>query len=136
MGRIFGYCDTTAVTNDSVFAGSPVQVVSPQRFKRVGNRNFNSNFYYATIARGQKLYFKTYTLDPVETDYISAEGVFQNPLEVMALNAVVDPYNANYPINESLLKDISNLIVSENFQLILQQTEDKILDGRDSTTQP
>lgn len=123
----------TSVDNDYVFAGNPVQVVSPTRFKRVGNRKFNGNFYYATIARDNKLYFKTYTI--VGADYISAEGVFQNPIEVMVLNSVADPYNADYPINENLIKDLTNLIVSENFQLILQQIEDKIgEDGRDSTT--
>lgn len=115
------------------FSANPVQVVTNKRFGRVGNRKFNSGFYYATIGADQKLYLKTYTITAAEV--IDVEGVFQNPIEVMVLNGSTDPYNADYPINSDLIKDLTKLVVTDNFQLILQQIEDKTVeDGRDSTT--
>lgn len=119
-------------STDLAFNASPVQIVTPRRFQRVGNRKFNSGFYYSTIGTGRKLYFKTYTL--VGSDKITLEGVFQNPIEVMVLNGVSDPNDADYPINSSLIKDLTSIASSDKFQMILQQKEDKIEDGRDSTT--
>ena len=123
----------TSSSTDYPFNVNPVQVVTLKRFSRVGNRKFNSGFYYATIGKDKKLYFKTYT--PALTSYVTVEGVFQNPIEVMILNGETDPYNADYPINEKVINDLTKIIVNEKFQLILQQLEDKIgEDGRDSTT--
>jgi len=118
-------------TTDLAFNVYPVQLVTAQRFPRVGNRKFNSGLYYATIGKDRKLYFKTYTLTGF--DLISFDGVFQDPIEVMILNGVTAPYDADYPLNSDLIKDLTKLIVSERFQLVLQQIEDKEEDGRDTT---
>jgi len=125
----YPYSGTSLLT----FNPYPVQIVTQKRFQRVGNRKFNGSLFYATIGMDKKLYFKTYTLTGI--DRIMVEGVFQNPIEVMLFNSETDPYNAAYPLNSNLIKDVTNLIVSEKFQFILQQTEDKVPeDGRDSTT--
>lgn len=115
------------------FSANPVQVVNAKRFTRVGNRKFNSSLYYATLGTDKKIYLKPYTITGSEV--IDVEGVFQNPIEVMEANGVTDPYNADYPLNSNLIKDLTNMIVSEKFQTVLQQMEDKISeDGRDTTT--
>lgn len=112
----------------------PVQIVPFQRFERVGNRKFNGNLHYAAISSDRKLYIKSYTFTG-GIDQTKVEGVFQDPIEVMTLNSESDPYNADYPLNSSLIRDLINLIVSEKFQIILKQSEDHIgEDGRDTTT--
>jgi hypothetical protein len=119
--------------DEPAFSANPVQIVTQKRFERIGNRKFNASLYYATIGKGNQLYLKTYT--KTGSEKISVEGVFQNPIEVMEMNGVTDPYNADYPINSDLIKDLTNMIVSDNFQLVVQQMEDKTPeDGRDSTT--
>lgn len=126
---------TYPYTGDSPLTGAyPVQMVNRRRFGRVGNRKFNSALYYATLGADKQLYLKTYTITGAEV--IDIEGVFQNPIEVMTVNGETDPYNADYPINSNLLEDITKLIMSNRFKLVLQQIEDKMVeDGRDTTTQ-
>lgn len=119
--------------DEPAFSANPVQVVSNKRFTRVGNRKFNSGLYYAAIGKGGKLYLKTYTI--VASEKIALEGVFQDPVEAMILNGITDPYNADYPLNSDLIRDLMNIIISDKFQIVIQQLEDKIPEsGRDDTT--
>jgi len=116
------------------FSSTPVQVVTQQRFQRAGSRKFNTALYYATIGKDNKLYFKTYTISTAV--YLTAEGVFQNPIEVMMLNGDTDPYNSDYPMNSSLIRDLTNMIITDKLQLVIQQVEDKKTeDGRDTVAQ-
>lgn len=120
----------------AAFEDGPVQVVEKNRFARVGNRKFNSSFYFATMDASQKLVLKPYTLSVPEGPdfYIQVEGVFQNPIEVMEYNGVTNPYDADYPVNMELLRDLKKVVVDDHFKSILAQVEDKNSDGRDSET--
>lgn len=69
------------------------------------------------------------------TNYIRVKGVFFNP-ELAATFAGLTNFenDYDYPIDQSIITTMQNIIKKENFNFIMQQLEDKKADGVDTTT--
>ena len=67
------------------------------------------------------------------------QGVFVNPEDAYAFNTTVSsvtPWSDDleYPVSESIVVDLQNIIIDKKFRLVLNQIEDSVANGEDDTT--
>lgn len=110
-------------------------IVSHERALVSGNGKFNQSEIYA-FPYGKKLGLISKTNIHKNIRYINIRGVFANPTEayefVNGINSWSDDYE--YPISETIVSDMINMVIDKKFKFILQQIEDKINNGTDDTT--
>jgi hypothetical protein len=111
--------------------------VDRERAMVSGNGKFNKDTIYAYIDEG-KLYLTSKTNLHKYIDSIELQGIFENPIDAYEFRYGVGTYNwdLEYPISESLINDIKNIIVQENFQLIMVPIDDKKPNSIDNIANP
>jgi hypothetical protein len=120
----------------------PYNFVSYDRAQYAGNGVFNTVTKYAFLNNGY-MYVKNETITGLSTwvpvqgqgsvPYINVKGIFFNPELAATFGGYLDFENSyDYPIDQSIIVDMQNIIKKSNFNFILQQLEDKKADGSDS----
>ena len=108
----------------------PIEFVTYDEARDYNNGKFNSTTKYAFIKDD---YFYVKNEDTETTFY--ATGVFQNPRLVAAFMSISNfDSSYSYPVDQSIIDQMKQIIRDNNLSLVIQQIEDKTLDGRDSTT--
>jgi len=139
--------DLPAVINRKGHLGAWVRVAPADRLERnftlvsheralvSGNGKFNQNEVYA-FPYGKKLGLISQTNIHKNIKYINIRGVFANPIDAYEFANGVSSWSDDYeyPVSESIVDDMINMVVDKKFKLILSQIEDKINNGTDDTT--
>lgn len=112
---------------------SNFNMVSYERALYCGNGKFNSNDIFAFLD-GKHLCLISKTNLHKYIKYIHVKGIFQNPIEAYEFANPTIPYtwDMEYPISESLISTIKNLIKDKELRFKLVPMEDNITDGADS----
>lgn len=119
----------TLVDTGVLFA-DPIEFVTYAQARDYNNGKFNTNTKYAFI-KDNLFYVKNET----STTKFYVTGVFQNPRLAAAYNSISNFDSAyTYPVDQSIVDDMKQIIRKNNLDLVIQQLEDKIADGSDSTT--
>ena len=106
------------VTTSDLFQGN-INFVSPDRFKYVGHNRFMKNQSYATIASDKHLYFKACNAQAYHLKKVKITGVFENSIEAAKMecdnieNGACDVLNMKFPMEESLVPMLTDVIVKE-----------------------
>ena len=117
--------------------GINYRLVSYERALVSGNGKFNTDQVYAYLD-GDKLCLISKSNIHKQSKYINVKGIFQNPIDAYEFKNGAGTYNWDYeyPINDSLMNDLKNIIVKENFNFIMVPIDDKKPDSVDNVTRP
>lgn len=117
--------------------GINYRLVSYERALVSGNGKFNTDQVYAYLD-GDKLCLISKSNIHKQLKYINVKGIFQNPIDAYEFKNGVGTYNWDYeyPISDSLMNDLKNIIVKENFNFIMVPIDDKKPDSVDNVTRP
>ena len=101
-----------------------------------GNGKFNKDTIYAFID-GQYISLISGSNIHKQLTHIHIKGVFENPIEAYEFRYGTSyNWDYDYPVSVSLVNDMKNIIVSENFNLTLVPIDDKKTDSTDNVTKP
>jgi len=102
-----------------------------------GNGKFNKNTVYAYYENNRIFLISKSGLHK-GIIYIRVKGIFANPIDAWEFAHPGETYNWDYeyPISENVVNDIKNIIVQENFKLILTPFTDNIPNNIDNLTLP
>jgi len=111
-----------------------INLVSYERALRSGNGKFNSNDLYAYLD-GKKICVISKSGLHLGLNYIQVKGVFTNPIEAyeFATGNTYD-WDYEYPISESIVDDMKNMIVRDNFKFIMTPLQDPANNASDDLT--
>ena len=114
-----------------------IHLVTYDRALDSGFGKFNRNDIYAFL-QGNKMYFISNNQNNKSLTYVHIKGIFENPIEAYEFVNGVDSYDWDYeyPINEALVGDMKNIILQENFKLIMMPMDDKTPNSIDNITNP
>jgi len=125
---------TITLVDTGVLFADPIEFVNYEEARDYNNGKFNSTTKYAFL-KDDYFYVKNEPFNATNTNTYYVTGVFQNPRLVATFNNVTNFDSMySYPIDQSIVDQMKQIIRDNNLSLMLQQIEDKILDGRDSTT--
>ena len=112
-------------------------IVTYQRALDSGYSKFNRNDIYAFL-HGKHVYIVNRNQTHKFIKYINITGIFQNPIEAYEFNSDNSTYDWDYeyPISEALVGDMKNIILQENFKLIMMPMDDKTPNSIDNITNP
>ena len=113
-------------------------LVSYDRALVSGNGKFNSDDVYAFTNDGYMYLISKSNLHKYITS-CNIQGVFVNPEDAYTFNTTVSsvtPWSDDleYPVSESIVVDLQNIIIDKKFRLVLNQIEDSVANGKDDTT--
>ena len=113
-------------------------LVSYERALVSGNGKFNSNDVYAFTNDGYMYLISKTNIHKYITS-CNIQGVFVNPEDAYTFNTAVSsvtPWSDDleYPVSESIVVDLQNIIIDKKFRLVLNQIEDSVANGKDDTT--
>ena len=113
------------------------RMVSYERALVSGNGKFNKDEVYSFL-NGTKICLISRGGIHKLIEYINIKGVFQNPIDAWEFANPGEDYDwdTEYPVSDSLVNDMKNMIVQENFQLIMIPIEDKKANSIDNITNP
>lgn len=102
-----------------------------------GNGKFNASQVYAALD-GQKLCLFSKDRLHKQLKWMRVKGIFENPIEAYEFKNGVDSYDwdMEFPISDSIVNDMKNIIVQENFQLIMVPMDDKKVNSIDNVANP
>ncbi len=102
-----------------------------------GNGKFNDNTIYAFFENNHLFLISKSGLHKQVT-FVRVKGIFANPIEAWEFAHPGETYNWDYeyPISENVVNDIKNIIVQENFKLILTPFTDNTPNNIDNLTLP
>lgn len=102
-----------------------------------GNGKFNKNTVYAYYENNRIFLISKSGLHK-GIIYIRVKGIFANPIDAWEFAHPGQTYDWDYeyPISENVVNDIKNIIVQENFKLILTPFTDNIPNNIDNLTLP
>ena len=99
---------------------TPIKCVNNERFKYVGNNKYLKNQIYGTIAPDSHLYLKSNNPQLYYLEKVRMTGIFEDTGKVMELqcpdkdgNTVCDIMDMDFPLEESLVPPMIELIVKE-----------------------
>lgn len=117
--------------------GINYRLVTYERALVSGNGKFNSNQVYAFLD-GDKICLISKSNIHKQIKYINVKGIFENPIDAYEFKNSANSYSWDYeyPVSDSLVNDIKNIIVKENFNLIMVPIDDKKPDNIDNVTRP
>ena len=103
-----------------------------------GNGRFNNNDIYVFQDSGYLYLISKSNLHKYITK-VNVRGIFVNPEDAYTFNTAISsvtPWSDDleYPISESVLSDIENIILSTKFKFLQVQVDDKLSNGSDETT--
>ncbi|HPQ79467.1 MAG TPA: hypothetical protein PLG47_03385 [Candidatus Dojkabacteria bacterium] len=112
-----------------------INLVSQERALVSGNGKFNNNDIYAYLD-GERMCFISKSGIHLGLKYVNIKGVFVNPID--AYEAVVGnsdyDWDLEYPISESIVRDMMDMIVKDNFRFVLAPLEDPLNNASDDLT--
>lgn len=118
------------LVDSGVLFSDKIEFVTYAEAKSFNNGKFNSTTKYAFLKDGKFL-----VKNETAATSFPVTGVWQNPRIAATFNGDVDfDSTMNYPVDQSIIDAMKNMILKTNFNFVLQQIEDKIEDGVDSTT--
>ena len=101
-----------------------------------GNGKFNKSQIYVALD-GQKLCLFSKDRLHKQLKYIRVKGIFENPIEAYEFkNGIEYDWDLEFPISDSLVNDMKNIIVQENFRLIMVPMDDKESNSIDNVANP
>ena len=98
-------------------------IVSYDRALVSGNGYFNRNFIYAYVV-GDYIYLTSKSGIHFTVKYIDIYGVFQDPIAAAVGHDSTWTHDDDYPVNQSMIDQMHNLIISEKFKLVLTPISD------------
>lgn len=112
-------------------------VVSHEKALVSGNGKFNSNEVYA-FQWGNNIGLISTSNIHKQIEYINVRGIFENPIAAWEFANLDETYNwdLEYPISESLINDMKNIVVQDNFQMVMVPVDDKQPNSIDNITNP
>lgn len=115
--------------------GESFQITTASMSPYVGNGKFNNKIIYAFIHDG-RLYFTSKSRVHKLMKYVTIEGVFANPIEAYEFVHGVGSYDWDYeyPISESIVPTIMDMIVKTKFNLVLYPPQDPANNATDDLT--
>lgn len=109
----------TIVSTLDYFQGN-INYVSKERFKYAGNNRFLSNMIYSTIAPDSHLYIKSNSPQAYFLKKVRVTGIFEDSAKAAELscseegdNTKCDVMEREYPLEESLIPPVLELIIKE-----------------------
>jgi hypothetical protein len=113
------------------------RLVSYETALTSGNGKFNKSQIYAALD-GQKLCLFSKDRLHKQLKYIRVKGIFENPIEAYEFKNGADTYdwNLEFPISDNLVNDMKNIIVQENFRIIMVPMDDKESNSIDNLANP
>jgi hypothetical protein len=113
------------------------RLVSYETALTSGNGKFNKTQIYAALD-GQKLCLFSKERLHKQLKWIRVKGIFENPIEAYEFKNGVGTYDwdMEFPISDSIVNDLKNIIIQENFQLIMVPTDDKKTNSIDNVANP
>lgn len=119
----------TLIDDGTLFADK-IEFTTYAEAKSYNNGKFNATTKYAFLKEA-KLFIKNETT----ATSLPVTGVWQSPRIAAAFNSVANfDSSMTYPVDQSILDNMKNMILKTNFNFVVQQIEDRIADGVDSTT--
>ena len=112
-----------------------INLVSYERALRSGNGKFNSNDLYAYLD-GKRICILSKSGLHLGLNYIHIKGVFTNPIEAYEFKNEVGTYDWDYeyPISESIVDDLKNIIVKDDFRFVMAPLQDPVNNATDDLT--
>lgn len=111
-------------------------VVSHEKALVSGNGKFNSSEVYA-FQWGNNIGLISNSNIHKQIEYINIRGIFENPIAAYEFRTgLTYDWDLEYPISESLVNDMKNMVVQENFQMIMIPVDDKQPNSIDNITNP
>jgi len=114
-----------------------INLVSMERALVSGNGKFNHDDIYAYLDTN-KLCFISKSGIHLGLKYVNVKGVFVNPMDAwgtIGTNDVDDyDWDTEYPVSESVVRDIMDIIVKDNFRFVLTPLEDSENNATDDLT--
>ena len=115
------------------------KVVTHEQALVSGNGKFNTNEVYA-FQWGNRIGLISSSNIHKQIEYITVKGVFENPLDVHKFvnngGEDEDYWDLEYPIAESLVNDMKNIVVQDNFNMVMVPIDDKNPNSIDNITKP
>jgi len=119
----------TLVDTGVLFA-EDIEFTTYAEAKAFNNGKFNSTTKYGFL-KEHKFFVKNET----SAESFKVTGVWQSPRLVAAYNGESNfDTSTTYPMDQSVVDDMKNMILKTNFNFVVQQIEDKLADGVDSTS--
>lgn len=117
------------------FLEKKFNLISQERAYVSGNGKFNQNDVYVFLSGGY-LYLISKTNIAKYIKYVNIRGVFANPKEAYEFDGTKtwNETTTEYPVSESVVMDMINMIIDKKFKLVMNQIEDKNSNGADDTT--
>ena len=107
------------ISSTDFFQGN-IAYVNNERFKYVGNNKYLKNQIYGTIAPDSHLYLKSNNPQMYYLEKVKMTGIFEDSSKVAELqcpdeegNTACDVMDMNFPLEESLIPPLMELIVKE-----------------------
>ena len=104
-----------------------------------GNGKFNHNEIYA-FQFGNKIGLISSSNIHKQIELITIKGIFENPLDVYKFmhngGEDEDYWDLEYPISETLVNDMKNIVIQENFNMVMVPIDDKQPNSIDNITKP
>ena len=107
------------ISSTDFFQGN-ISYVNNERFKYVGNNKYLKNQIYGTIAPDSHLYLKSNNPQMYYLEKVKMTGIFEDSSKVAELqcpdedgNTACDVMDMNFPLEESLIPPLMELIVKE-----------------------
>jgi hypothetical protein len=118
----------TTMTVGKTYVGngidSNITLVSKDRFKYVGINKWLKNFAYATIDNNNYLYIKSQNPQTYYLESIEVSAIFEDPKSVESFcNESCDFWDNDYPLEESLVSSVIDLIIKYVSGAVLQPTD-------------
>jgi len=112
-----------------------INLVSMERALVSGNGKFNHDDIYAYLD-GKRMCFISKSGIHLGLKYVNIKGVFSNPIDAYEATAGNSDYDWDYeyPVSESIVRDMKDLIVKDNFRFVLTPLEDSANNASDDLT--
>lgn len=124
------------VTTMDFFQGN-INYVNNERFRYVGHNKYLNNQSYATIAPDKYLYLKSNNPQLYYLEQVKVTGIFEDSTKAAELqcpnsdgSTVCDIFDMNFPMEESLVPPLIELIVKE-LSAFKYQSQDSINNASD-----
>lgn len=116
----------------SEIIGESFEVVSPTISNYVGSGKFNNNTIYVFLYDGY-IYLTSKSGIHKNISQITIDGVFYNPIEAYEFVNGEGTYDWDmpYPISETLLANLTTLIIKTNYNFILYPPQDLLNNSKD-----
>ena len=107
--------DNSKIYTTNYFVSTEITLISPERFKYVGQNKWLNSIIYATVFNN-KLYLTSNNAQYKYLENVTYKGIFEDTRKVTELcstNSKCDYLESTYPIEETLQQALIELVVKE-----------------------